>query len=132
MAKSSESAEFHQECFNCPLPDCLPRDPKCPVRQKKAAEKGEVIPTKRKYVMKCATRPILNIAPQEYVDRQDYHRQYNAAYNETRKMVVIRALRIRKDELALVKAYFHSQGKTLHGELMAVIQGMVRDAKNNH
>lgn len=117
------TTDFDPECLECPLPDCFPSDPRCPVLRKKAAEKGLTLPDAP---LEIRTP---DIVPKQYLDRADYHRQYNRVYNARRKRIAFRGIRIRKEDIEILRGICAKEGRSLEREITTLLELMAEKAR---
>lgn len=129
----SRFSAIPDECEECPLPDCYPTDARCPVLRRKASSQGLTLPEvpldapvgKRGPKRRLES----NVAPSSYEDKQDYHRQYSREYNLQFRKILIRGIKVRRGDIALLRSVCEAGGRSLEGELIALIDAMAEQAR---
>lgn len=120
------------DCEECPLPDCYPTDPRCPVLRKKAEKKGVTlrdVPADAPVRTRQPNQKRGDIVPVQYEDRADYQRQYNKEYNLRFRRVMIRGVYLQRKDIELLRSVCEAEGKTLEGEITMLLELMVQKAR---
>jgi hypothetical protein len=118
------------ECEECPLPDCYPTDPRCPVLRKKAEERGLTLPSVAEGVPpRKWERKHEGLVPAEYKDRKEYHQKYNREYNLRFRRIMVRGVYLQRKDIDLLRSVCEKDGRTLEAELTVLLELMVAKAR---
>lgn len=118
------------ECETCPLPDCYPTDPRCPVLRKKAEERGLSLPVMPKDAPpRQWARKHEGLAPTEYKNRQEYHQHYNREYNLRFRKIMLRGVYLQRQDIDFLRSVCEKEGRTLEGEITVLLELMVEKAR---
>lgn len=118
------------ECETCPLPDCYPTDPRCPVLRVKAEKAGLTLPdVPADAPVRQWSKKHEGLAPTEYKNRQEYHQHYNREYNLRFRRIMVRGVYLQRKDIELLRSVCEKEGRTLEGELITLLELMVEKAQ---
>lgn len=102
-------SDINQECFVCTLDDCRPQSVECPILRKKKEAKGGAISPLASYKdgrRSNGKKKHVGIAPTEFVDERDYHRQYAKNWRENTRpeeLVSLQAVKVKRGDVSLLR-----------------------------
>lgn len=118
------------ECDDCPLPDCYPTSPYCPIFKKKLEAKGlSPSPSTPEESGRVGNKKHDGIVPQEFADRTDYQRKYNRTYNQRYRRVMLRGVRLRRCDIEILQAVCEKEGRNLEAEVVTLLEDMAENAR---
>ncbi|MDT8419363.1 MAG: hypothetical protein RQ754_02940 [Desulfuromonadales bacterium] len=109
------------DCEECPLSDCYPANPMCPVLRRELQEKGLPLPEIRELMQEAPQvgRPKkIQAAPENYQDRQDYLKKYKRNY----RRVSLRGVKLRKMDIEILEAHFECHGGGFEEEISTLLE----------
>ena len=117
------------ECDECPLPDCYPTNPRCPLLKTKLEAKGLGVAGNAAEDSPRRYRRHDGIIPQEFTDRSDYQRKYSHEYNRRYRRVLLRGVRLKRCDIELLQAVCEREGLTLEEEIVTLLEEMAENAR---
>ena len=126
------SRRFHAippECDECPLPDCYPTNPRCPLLKTKLEAKGLGMAGDEAEDSTRIYRRHDGIVPQEFADRSDYQRKYSHEYNRRYRRVLLRGVRLKRCDIELLQAVCEREGRNLENEITMLLEEMAENAR---
>lgn len=109
------------DCAECPLSDCYPANPRCPVLRRKLQEQGLPLPEIRELLQEAPQmgRPKrIQAAPENYRSRQEYLKKYKHNY----RRVSLRGVKLHKVDIEILEAHFERHGEGLEEEVSALLE----------